>query len=64
VGLIDRAEAMGLVARRTDADDHRVVRVRLTARGRRRLDALTTNHLEELRRVRPALHALLGDDPS
>ena len=31
VGLIDRAEAMGLVARRADADDHRVVRVRLTA---------------------------------
>ena len=64
VGLIDRAEAMGLVARRADADDHRVVRVRLTVRGRRRLDALTTNHLEELRRVRPALQALLGEDPA
>ena len=64
VGLIDRAEAMGLVARRADADDHRVVRMRLTARGGRRLDALTTNHLEEIRRVRPALHALLGKGPA
>src|SRR6476661_10995451 len=33
VGLIDRAEAASLVERTADADDARVVRVRLTAAG-------------------------------
>ncbi|MFN2606710.1 MAG: MarR family winged helix-turn-helix transcriptional regulator [Acidimicrobiales bacterium] len=51
VGLVDRAEAAGLVARSTDPADHRVVRVRLTALGSRRLAALTALHVEELRRL-------------
>src|SRR5689334_22503028 len=35
VGLADRAVEAGLVDRHTDARDHRVVRLRLTARGAR-----------------------------
>src|SRR5688572_28154057 len=48
VGLIDRAEAAGLVRRDRDADDHRVVRLRLTAVGRRRIELLTETHLAEI----------------
>ncbi len=50
VGLVDRAERAGLVERRVDAHDHRVVRLRLTTTGRRRLAALTAAHLDELNR--------------
>jgi DNA-binding MarR family transcriptional regulator len=59
VGLIDRAAAAGLVRRTADGHDHRVVRLSLTAQGRRRLDALSRAHLEELQRFAPALEALL-----
>jgi DNA-binding MarR family transcriptional regulator len=48
VGLVDRAEAAGLVRRRVDRDDARVVRLALTPAGARRLAHLTTAHLEEL----------------
>ena len=51
VGLVDRAERAGLVERRVDADDHRVVRLRLTASGSRRLAALAAAHLDELHRL-------------
>jgi DNA-binding MarR family transcriptional regulator len=51
VGLLDRAEEAGLVVRRTDRVDRRVVRVALTARGRRKLEALTAEHVVELRQV-------------
>jgi DNA-binding MarR family transcriptional regulator len=51
VGLVDRAEALGLVIRHRDAQDHRVVRVGLTRRGEAILAALATEHLEELRRL-------------
>src|SRR5215216_2348390 len=37
VELVDRAEQSGLVRRVSDADDRRVVRLRLTGRGRRLL---------------------------
>src|SRR5438270_10749999 len=37
VGLVNRAEAAGLVTRWADRDDHRVVRVSLTPLGGRRL---------------------------
>lgn len=60
VEAIDRAEAADLVRRRRDAADHRVVRVRLTAEGRRRIELLSRLHLEELRRLAPALHELEG----
>jgi DNA-binding MarR family transcriptional regulator len=51
VGLVDRAERAGLVERRVDADDHRLVRLRLTASGSRRLAALAAAHLDELNRL-------------
>jgi DNA-binding MarR family transcriptional regulator len=50
VGLVDRAEAAGLVRRHIDRDDHRVVRLSLTPLGRRRLGQLSGRHLEELER--------------
>jgi DNA-binding MarR family transcriptional regulator len=51
VGLVDRAEALGLVVRHRDPQDHRVVRVGLTRRGEAILAALAAEHLEELRRL-------------
>lgn len=51
VGLVDRMEAGGLVARRPQASDHRVVEVVLTAQGARVLRDLTDVHKEELVRL-------------
>jgi DNA-binding MarR family transcriptional regulator len=51
VGLVDRADAAGLVTRTRSEEDHRVVRLRLTAVGADRLEALSTLHLEELERL-------------
>jgi DNA-binding MarR family transcriptional regulator len=51
VGLIDRADAAGLVARIRDPEDHRIVRIQLTAKGSKRLEALSAQHLEELQRL-------------
>ena len=59
VGLVDRAEIAGMVARKQDPSDHRVVRLALTAIGRRRLEELSKAHLEELRYLEPALGRLL-----
>lgn len=59
VELVDRAQAAGLVRRCADADDHRVVRLRLTATGEDRIRRLSRLHLEELRRLAP----LLSDSP-
>lgn len=58
VGLIDRAETAGLVRRRTDRDDLRVVRLSLTPLGSRRLRQLSGRHLEELARLGKQLHAI------
>ena len=58
VGLVDRTEAAGLVVRRADREDHRVVRLQLTAMGRRRLASLSAAHIEELRRLAPELQAI------
>lgn len=58
VELIDRAEEAGLVARRRDEDDARVIRVRMRARGEKTLLALTRQHLIELRALTPALDHL------
>jgi DNA-binding MarR family transcriptional regulator len=55
VGLVDRAEAAGLVHRRQDPDDHRIVRLQLTARGADKLQRLTATTLEELARLSPRL---------
>lgn len=57
-GLVDRAEALGLVERERDEADHRRVRLRLTAAGSAVLGDLTAVHLAELRRLAPVLGAL------
>jgi DNA-binding MarR family transcriptional regulator len=55
VGLVDRAVAAKLVVRRSDSEDQRVVRLRLTALGSRRLRQLAGLHLAELRRMMPGI---------
>jgi DNA-binding MarR family transcriptional regulator len=52
VGLVDRAARAGLVRRVRDRADHRVVHLRLTADGSRRLARLSRLHMDELRRLR------------
>ena len=64
VGLIDRAVAIGLVARHADPVDQRAVRIRLTPLGDERVEALARSHLQELRRVEPALRTLLENGAS
>jgi DNA-binding MarR family transcriptional regulator len=63
--LVTTLESAGLVARETDVDDRRVVRVRITADGRRNLqrirtlkDAFLTGRLADLD---PAERAQAGD---
>lgn len=51
VGLVDRAEAAGLVRRTRDSADHRVIRLQLTDEGTDRLEALSVLHREELERL-------------
>lgn len=53
--LVDRTQTLGLIERERDAEDGRRVHLRLTARGHEVLTALTSIHLEELRRLRPVL---------
>jgi DNA-binding MarR family transcriptional regulator len=52
VELVDRAGNAGLVERRVDDDDHRVVRLALTELGEAKLTALSAAHLDELVRAR------------
>ena len=61
VGLVDRAAAAGLVERAPDARDGRVVRVRLTRLGNRRIDRLSAVHLRELRSLAPVLDRLTAE---
>lgn len=64
VGLIDRADESGLVSRTRDRNDHRIVRLRLTKKGARRLEGLSALHLEELERLASELpEAWEGLDP-
>jgi len=51
VGLVDRADAAGLITRTRDAADRRVVRLHLTDDGARRLEALSELHAVELDRL-------------
>jgi DNA-binding MarR family transcriptional regulator len=64
VELVDRAVQAGLVRRFTDDTDHRIVRVALTAKGERRLYALSEAHLEELSRLGPRLAGLWSELPA
>lgn len=61
VELVDRATRAGLVSRRTDAEDARVIRVRLTAKGARILNRLSASHLEELRRLGALLQPIVDE---
>ncbi|HLI14674.1 MAG TPA: DUF488 family protein [Acidimicrobiales bacterium] len=58
VELVDRAEAAGLVERRRDPSDGRVVRLELTRTGRAALERLSSLHLEELRRLAESFRPL------
>jgi DNA-binding MarR family transcriptional regulator len=58
VELIDRAVSAGLVVRQGDTEDARAVRVALTSLGAKRLERLTSSHLEELNRLNSELHTL------
>jgi DNA-binding MarR family transcriptional regulator len=62
-GLVDRAEAMGLVVRRPDPDSHRTVRLELTAHAADKLARLAARHLDELERLTPAMAALSRTTP-
>jgi DNA-binding MarR family transcriptional regulator len=57
VGLVDRAEDAGIVRRRPDEKDARVVRVSLTEKGDRLVENLTTAHLAKLHNLAEALTA-------
>jgi DNA-binding MarR family transcriptional regulator len=58
VGLIDRAVKAGLVMRQEDANDRRVVRLRLTSLGTDILSLLSSAHLEELEKLAPKMREL------
>jgi DNA-binding MarR family transcriptional regulator len=63
VELVDRAVAAGLLARVDDPDDHRVVRLELTAHAAEKVEALAAAHLEELSRLRARFASLWEDLP-
>ena len=58
VELVNRAEAAGLVSRRPDPNDRRVMRVGVTRRGDQLLRQLSSIHLSEIRRLAPLVDAL------
>jgi DNA-binding MarR family transcriptional regulator len=59
VGLVNRMEADGLVAKSRDPRSHRQVLVRLTTHGRRVLEKLSPVHKAELARIGPSLRKIL-----
>jgi DNA-binding MarR family transcriptional regulator len=62
VGLVDRTRDLGLIERRRDGDDQRLVRLVLTPLGHERLNALAQAHLKELHRLAEVLGALLESE--
>jgi DNA-binding MarR family transcriptional regulator len=62
VGLVDRAEAAGVVRRTPDPDDARVVRVELTEKGDMLVTDLTTAHLAKLHELAAALNDRVNSD--
>ena len=58
VGLIDRAEALGLVRREVNPEDRREVQVSLSPEGARKLRALATLHRKELNGMRRSFDLL------
>jgi len=59
VGLIDRLVAEKLVLRETSAEDRRRVLIRLTSRGEKILEKLTSAHRTQLKRIGPEISQLL-----
>lgn len=59
VELADRLEEAGLIRRAPDADDRRRVLLELTDKAERRLALLSSSHIAELKRLRPALLDIL-----
>lgn len=68
VGLVDRLALRQFLRRAPCKTDRRRVEVRLTARGEKVIEHLSTIHLQELRQFGPTLHRLVGSiteaDPS
>lgn len=58
VGLVDRAVRSGMLERREDPQDRRVVRLRLTPLGARTLQQLSALHLEEIKRLTPRIQEI------
>jgi DNA-binding MarR family transcriptional regulator len=63
VGLVDRLEQEGLIARTPSSSDRRKVELHLTADGRRVLAKLAAMHRHELQRIGPELQRFLGQLP-
>jgi DNA-binding MarR family transcriptional regulator len=59
VELADRSEKAGLIVRARDTDDHRAVRLQLSAAGARILEDLTSAHLEEIARLTPLFESMI-----
>jgi len=55
VGLVDRCEASGWVARSTHPEDRRQVEVTLTPAGEAKLQTLSERHLQELHQLQHVL---------
>jgi DNA-binding MarR family transcriptional regulator len=64
VGLVDRAEAAGVVRRTSDPNDARVARVELTEKGDQLVSELTAAHLAGLYELAAALNGLLPPAPA
>ena len=63
VGLIDRAEAKGLIKRTPDPGDRRTIRLTLTEDAERRLEALSELHLAEMPRLAGVMRGSLAEIP-
>ena len=59
VGMVDRLTALGLASRTPADEDRRKVYIVLSARGAKALDALSSTHRDEIKRLGPQLKALL-----
>lgn len=59
VELVNRAEAAGMVVRHADPEDHRVVRVELSPKGRDPIVELSERHPDEVERLLPVLKPLV-----
>ena len=61
VGLVNRAEAAGLVKRNPDPNNRSIVRLTLTDDGADRLKALSELHLQEVPRLARTMRSLFVD---